>query len=399
LQHSLSLAQLAPLEAPEGPPQVLSHVPQPTPPQQSEALEHEPPGSAHALAHAPFVHTSEPQQSLSFVHVSPVPRQPHVPLPLHTLGAQQSALVVQAVPDPAHPHVDVLVSQLSAPQQSALLPQPWPLVAHPQVPLAQIAEQQSDALEHDVPSALHELDPPSPPVPLSTHLLVAVSHVPEPQQSSSVLQSPPTLAQAGAQVPLAQLPEQQSPFWLQQSWSTWQFGSLTAQDPASAPPPASVLPPLPLPLPPPLLLLPEPASFPPFPEPVPAHLPAVHDREQHCEKVEHAAPFASHALVPHVPFAQSLLQQSVLVVQVWPSGLHVGAGAAQAPPVQVLLQHSLPLEQLWPLAEHDDVWHVPETQSLLQQSPLPEQLAPRLAHEGWPQVPLVQLPLQQSLEV
>jgi len=43
---------------------------------------------------------------------------------LHTLGAQQSALLEHVLPEPAQPHVPVFVSQLSEPQQSALLEQP-----------------------------------------------------------------------------------------------------------------------------------------------------------------------------------------------------------------------------------------------------------------------------------
>ncbi len=124
LQQSLGELQLAPSPDPVVPPQVLSHVPQATPPQQSLLLVQVPPASEHGLAHAPLVQTSVPQQSPSLLHASPVPRQPQVPLPLHTFGAQQSALLVQAVPEPAHPHVEVLVSQLRAPQQSPLPVQP-----------------------------------------------------------------------------------------------------------------------------------------------------------------------------------------------------------------------------------------------------------------------------------
>jgi hypothetical protein len=116
----------------------------------------------------PPVHTRTPQQSLELVHVSPVPRQPHVPLPLHRLGAQQSLLLEHAVPEPAHPHVEVVESQLSAPQQSRLPVQPSPLDAHPQVLLTHSAEQQSEAVEHDVPSDEH---PPVVPVPPSSRVL------------------------------------------------------------------------------------------------------------------------------------------------------------------------------------------------------------------------------------
>jgi hypothetical protein len=137
------------------------------------------------------------------------------------LGAQQSALLVHAVPEPAHPHVEVPVSQLRAPQQSALPVQPCPLVAQPQVLFTQRPEQQSPAAEHALPSCVHEepVVPPSLLVPPSTQVLLDGSHVYEPQQSSDVMQSPPTPAHAGWHVPSAQLPEQQSPSSLQQSSS------------------------------------------------------------------------------------------------------------------------------------------------------------------------------------
>ena len=87
--------------------------------------------------------------------------------------------------------------------------------------------------------------------------------------------------------------------------------------------------------------------------------------------------------VPHLPLAQSILQQSALVEHVCPSGLHDGAGAAHVPLLQSLLQHSLFFVQLVPFAEQAaDDWHVPLTQSLLQQSLLALQLAPSLAHMG-----------------
>ncbi len=222
LQQSLSCTQPSPSCAPDVPPHVLSQVPHATPPQQSLLVVQLPPTSEHWLAHAPLVQTSVPQQSPSLVHASPVPRQPQVPLPLHRFGAQQSALLVQAVPEPAHPHVEVSASQLSAPQQSALPVQPCPLVAQPQVPFTHRAEQQSDAAEQVAPSSLHVVPPtvpPSPPVPPSTQVLLVGSHVYVPQQSSDVVQSPPTPAHAGWHVPLAQLPEQQSPLMLQQSSS------------------------------------------------------------------------------------------------------------------------------------------------------------------------------------
>jgi hypothetical protein len=373
------------------------------PPQQSLSAEQVPPAPAHALAHAPFVQTSAPQQSLSLAQVSPVPRHPQVPLPLHTFGAQQSALLVQAVPEPAHPQVEVPVSQARAPQQSPLLVQPCPLVAHPHVPFTQRAEQQSDGLEHELPSWVHDVEvvPPSSPVPPSTHVLLEGSHVYEPQQSSEVVQSPPTPAHAGWQVPLAQLPEQQSPLVLQQSSSYWQSGSPSAHEPPSSLVPESVEPPLPLPLPaslvPPLPLpLPVPASLEPPVLPVP-HLPAVQESEQQLVYEEHELPSGWHFVVPQTPFAQSLLQQSVLAVHFCPSGLHVDAGGPHVPELHELLQHSLFFVQLVPSLEHEADWHVPDTQSLLQQSVLALQLPPMPAHVGCAQVPPVHAPLQQSL--
>lgn len=165
LQQSLAVAQPAPSCAPSCPPQVLSHVPHVSAPQQSLDVEHESPELPHGLPHWPLLHTRMPQQSLLLVQASPVPRQPQVPLPLHTLGAQQSLLDEQAVPEPAQPHVDVPVSQLSAPQQSALLWQPCPPEAQPHVPFTQRPEQHSLALAQLVPSSLHDVVPPSPPEP------------------------------------------------------------------------------------------------------------------------------------------------------------------------------------------------------------------------------------------
>jgi hypothetical protein len=106
---------------------------------------------------------------------------------------------------------------------------------------------------------------------------------------------------------------------------------------------------------------------------------------------------AWHAVVPQVPFMQSMAQQSVLPEHICPLGLQVGLGALHEPEVHVLLQHSLFFVQLVPLLEHAADWHVPMTQSLLQQSLLEWQLPPTFAHMGCAQVPLVQVPLQQSL--
>jgi hypothetical protein len=415
-QQSVSELQLDPSWAPDVPPQVLSQVPHVAPLQQSLSLAQVPPELAHGLAHAPLVHTRVPQQSPSLVHVSPVPRHPQVPLPLHTLGEQQSELLAHAAPEPAQPQVEVPVSQLSAPQQSPLPVQPWPLVAQPHVEFTQSDEQQSPALVHALPSWVQ---PPEPPVPLSsplpplTHVLLDGSHVYEPQQSSDVVQSPPTPAHAGWHVPLAQLSEQQSPFSLQQSSSYWQSGSPSEQEPPSllVPesvdpplplPPASLFPPLPLPplllpLPPPLLLpVPVPPSLPPPVPPAP-HLPEVHESEQQLPYEVQVVPLGRHIVVPQTPFMQSLLQQSVLVAHVCPSGLHVTGGGPHVPELHELLQHSLPLVQLVPSFEHEADWHVPDTQSLLQQSVLAVQLPPMPAHAGWAHVPLVHVPLQQSL--
>jgi hypothetical protein len=75
--------------------------------------------------------------------------------------------------------VPVFVSQLSDPQQSALLLQPWPPVAQPQMPFRQTPLQQSAPVEQRSPSAAHAPPVPlSPPEPLlSTHVLVLGSHV------------------------------------------------------------------------------------------------------------------------------------------------------------------------------------------------------------------------------
>ncbi len=172
----------------------------------------------------------------------------------------------------------------------------------------------------------------------------------------------------------------------------------SAEPPLPLPLPASLVPPLPLPLllpPPPLLLLVPPSLAPPE-LPVP-HLPAVHESEQQLPYAEHELPSGSHLVVPQTPFMQSLLQQSVLPVHVWPSGLHEGAGGLHVPESQELLQHSLFLVQAVPSAEQEDDWQVPDTQSLLQQSALALHVPPMPAHMGWAHVPLVHAPLQQSL--
>jgi hypothetical protein len=44
-------------------------------------------------------------------------------------------------------------------------------------------------------------------------------------------------------------------------------------------------------------------------------LPAVQSSEQHIEKLVHALPLAVQLPVPHVPFLQSWLQQSLLPEQ------------------------------------------------------------------------------------
>ncbi len=283
------------------------------------------------------------------------------------------------------------------------------------MPFTHSAEQQSDAAEHEVPSSLQVVPPtvpPSSPALPSTQVLLDGSHVYEPQQPSEVVQSPPTPAQAGWHVPLAQLPEQQSPLLLQQSSSYWQSGSVGVQAPASLLLPESVEPPLPLPLPlpaslgPPLLLplplpllLPLPLPVPPSlaPPPVVPHLPAVHESEQQLPYAEHELPAGSHMVVPQTPFLQSLLQQSVLTLHIWPSGLQVGVGGLHVPELHELLQHSLFFVQVVPSAEHEDDWQVPDTQSLLQQSVLAMQVPPIPAHMGWAHVPPVHVPLQQSL--
>jgi len=154
-QQSLSSVHVAPFCAPMAPPQVLSHVPHSSAPQQSVLVAQVLPEFEHGLPHMPPLHTRSPQQSALLVQVSPVPRQPHVPALLQTLGEQQSVLLVHAAPEPEHPHVWVPVSQRSAPQQSPLLAHPWPLDAHPQVPSAHTPVQHSEAVVQRVPSGLH----------------------------------------------------------------------------------------------------------------------------------------------------------------------------------------------------------------------------------------------------
>ena len=235
------------------------------------------------------------------------------------------------------------------------------------------------------------------------------SHRYAPQQSVERFagsQSPPMPAHAGWQVALTQLPEQQSPFELQQSWSSWQLGSERAHAPPSLlPPPESSPAPLPLPLPLPAsflppLPLPLPPSMPP-PElaPVPVHFPAVHDSEQQSPYALQPCPVWLHAPAPHLDALQSLLQQSVLVAHALPSGLQEGAGAAHVPPGHAPPQQSLAALQLAPLAWQVADAHEPETQSLLQQSLLDEQPASRSAHMGCAQVPPLHWPLQQLLEL
>ena len=166
LQQSVPVPQLAPSGEPLWPPQVSSHVPQVSE-QQSLSVVQLPPVPEHELAHCPLLlQMSVPQQSALSPHDSPVPRHPHLPALLQTFGAQQSLLLEHDVPEPAHPHVEVPVSQLRAPQQSALPVQPWPLEAHPHVLFTHRPEQQSPAVLHDVPSSLHPMPvPPSSPVP------------------------------------------------------------------------------------------------------------------------------------------------------------------------------------------------------------------------------------------
>ena len=200
------------------------------------------------------------------------------------------------------PQVPLPGSHVRTPQQSLSLPQPSPLEAQPQVPSTHRAEQHSAAEPHVTPSSEQPppVPPPSSPDAPAPQVLLVPSHRYTPQQSVELLagsQSPPMPAHAGWHVPVTQFSEQQSPLELQQSSSSWQYGSDVAHAPASLVPPpsppvpppesfpplplpASFWPPLPLPLPPSLPPLLPPLPLPPSAAELPAHLPAVHDSEQ-----------------------------------------------------------------------------------------------------------------------
>jgi hypothetical protein len=128
------------------------------------------------------------------------------------------------------------------------------------------------------------------------------------------------------------------------------------------------------------------------------HFPAVHDSEQHWLNCVHAAPVWTHWAIepPHFAFMQSWPQQSPLAAHALPSALQTGgAGVPHAPFVQVLLQQSLAATQLCPLPLQTEDWHVPPWQSWLQHAALALQLCPCAVHMGWAHTPPVHAPLQQ----
>jgi hypothetical protein len=180
------------------PPQVLSQVPQ-LPPQQSLSCEQPSPSAApdmppQVLSQVP---QAPPQQSESRLHMSPASAQPHVPL-AHT-AEQQSVSCEQESPSCAPdtpPQVLSQVPQLVPPQQSLSV---WHMdpVLHggPQVPLLQTkpsSAQQSVSTMHVSPSTPHEG---------FAHMPLA--HTKVPQQSLSIMQVSPMLAQP--HVPALQL--------------------------------------------------------------------------------------------------------------------------------------------------------------------------------------------------
>ncbi len=234
VQQSLSAVQLSPSWAPDMPPQVLSQVPHVGPPQQSlsdwqldpvvhggpqvpllqtkesalqqsaSVVQLSPCSPQLGAAQAPLVHTDVPQQSLSSAQVSPVLPQPQVPPLVQMLGAQQSLLAVHEAPEAWHPQVMLVESQVSEPQQSLSAMHPCPLEAQ---------------------------TPPSPP-PAERHVMLDASQVkPEQHPGADGSQSPSCPAHAAWHLPLTQLFEQQSPLAVQQSSSSWQFGSEREQEP------------------------------------------------------------------------------------------------------------------------------------------------------------------------
>jgi len=234
VQQSLPAVQVSPSCAPEVPPQVLSQVPHVEPQQslsawqvapapqggpqtplvhtkasalqQSASVAQVDPWTPHAGApQVPLVHRKVPQQSLSCAQAAPLSAQPQVPSDPQMLGAQQSLLAVQVAPEAWQPQVMLVVSQVSAPQQSVSAAQVWPLEA--QVP------------------------PSPPPLPARQVLLVASQVNPVQHAGAVGSQSPSCPAHAAWHLPLAQLLEQQSPLVLQQSSSLWQFGSEVVQVP------------------------------------------------------------------------------------------------------------------------------------------------------------------------
>ena len=212
---------------------------------------------------------SAPQQSELLSQNWPVVWQAQVPVESHRSAPQQSELEPQALPACWHAQVLLVPSQSSTPQQSPLLVQPAPVNAQPQVPFTHRAEQQSAAVVQARPSSTHAPASVVAPVPQES---VLGSQSRAPQQSRSEKQRPPVPAHAGAQVPKSQKTEQQSPS-LVQLLSSWMHAGTPASvigRPASAPPPW-------------------PASEPTPPPPVDpfTHLPAAQFCEQQVAKPTH----------------------------------------------------------------------------------------------------------------
>ncbi len=247
------------------------------------------------------------------------------------------------------PQVSSQVPQLAPPQQSLSTAQVPPLMAHPQVPPAQVPVQQSLATEQLEPSCAPEV----PPQVLSQVPQVA----PAPQQSLSAWQVAPVL-QGGPQAPLVHT----KPSSAQQSVSTVQVAPTSPQEGAPHVPLVQVK-------------VPQQSLSWVQVSPVSAqpHMPALQmlGAQQSLEAV-HVAPEAWQVHVMLVASQESEPQQGVLVEQAWPLDAQVVVLA-----VQVMLVGS----QVKPV-QHPDAsgsqspslpahagWHVPLTQLLLQQSP------------------------------
>jgi hypothetical protein len=308
-------------------------------------------------------HVSAPQHSALLVHAWPALRQLQEPASWsQTSAPQHSAPLMHVSPLFAQPHVPPSPSQRSAPQQSEWFVHMSPVRAHPQIPLTHWPEQQSPASAHIIPSCVQDANG-------FTQFMLIGSQSKSPQQSKSVMQLPPTSAQAGAHVPLLQKLEQQSPLAMQLLPSAVQLGP-PPSPPASPPPP----PPSP-------------------PEPPEPHLPAVQVSEQHSAKLTQDALSGVHITLPpsppppsaeppHLLFTQLWAQQSLFIAQLLPLGMQLGTWAAHTPPMHLLLQQSPAAWQAEPLLLHPEALHIPPLQSWLQHSLLEPQATPVFLHIG-----------------